>query len=221
MLIQINDLQKKYGQTFVLADVSLQINSGEFIGIVGESGSGKSTLLYTLSGLKTIDHGSILIDSKNIAKLKQNELVIFRRKNFGFIFQENYLINYLTVKENILLPVQQSTKEVEKRVDDLLEFIKVASLAHKFPYSLSVGQKQRIAVARALVNQPLILFADEPTASLDAENARNILSLLSQYRESFGLTIIMVSHNQGEWECFDRIFKIENKTIRGIKGSGS
>lgn len=197
-------------------EVSLNITLGQFVGISGESGIGKSTLLYILAGLKKPTTGEVYYGNQNILYFSEKELLKFRKKNFGFVFQEHFLINYLTSKENILLPVEKINSEIMVRLEKLIEFLKIKDIVDKFPHNLSVGQKQRVSIARALIRNPRYLFADEPTASLDEENSQRVLSLLQLYQKNHNITMIMVSHDHNQREYFDRIIEIKNQSIEDI-----
>mgnify|MGYP006275786151 CR=1 FL=1 len=216
-MIQVKDLEKEFSDFTLFKDVSFEINQGEFVGLVGHSGIGKSTLLYMISGLKESDAGQIIINNHKIHTMSPQELLVLRHNNFGFIFQENYLINYLKVRENILLPVKKFSPEIEERMMELAHFFGISHQLDKFPGELSVGQKQRVSIARALINAPHILFADEPTASLDDENSEKVISLLKQLNQKEDLTIFMVSHDKRQWQYFDRIIELKDKTAVEIR----
>lgn len=193
-----------------LRDISVQFGDKKLYGILGPSGSGKSSLLYLLSGLRKPTKGRVLFDNNDIWSLKSNELAEFRNKNFGFIFQRHFLINYLTALENVLVPVNKDFKKYEGRAKELLCDLGLESCIKKKPFEMSGGQRQRVAIARALINEPKIIFGDEPTASLDHENAIAVMEFLNSYKNH--ATIIVVTHDQS-------ILKEADGQIRIIDGS--
>ncbi|MBR2840566.1 MAG: ABC transporter ATP-binding protein [Bacilli bacterium] len=199
-ILQAVNLSKKYGnknnEFYALKDINLSVNKGEFVMITGKSGSGKSTLMHILSGLDNPTDGSVIIYGQNIGKLSENDLTIFRRKNIGFIYQFYNLIEQLNVYENIVLPLKLDGKKIyENKIDDLLKMLDLHNQKDKYPSELSGGQMQRVAIGRALVIRPKILFADEPTGNLDSVNAYKIMKLLKYYNRRYKQTIIMVTHD--------------------------
>lgn len=182
-----------------LNNISLQVEKGDFIGVMGPSGSGKTTLLNILSGIDNATSGDIFINDKNIAKLKKDDLALFRRRNIGFVFQDFNLLDSLTIRENIGFPLtvdKVSPKIVDKKVDDLIDFLQLNKAANSYPYNVSGGQKQRTAVARALISEPKIIFADEPTGNLDSKSSNNIMNLFNKINLERKVTILMVTHDQ-------------------------
>ncbi len=203
-IIEIDNLTKVYRsfkgakEVAALDGISLTAKKGEFIGVMGPSGSGKTTLLNILSGVDTASGGTVNIEGHNVAKMKQDELALFRRQRIGYIFQDFNLLDSLTLKENIALPLILDKKpphEIEKRVDELMTFFDIAELADKYQYHVSGGQKQRVAAARALATDPAVCFADEPTGNLDSKSAANVMEMLTQMNEQKDCTILMVTHD--------------------------
>lgn len=200
-LIEIKKLNKTYesGEECVMAlcDVNLNIERGEFISVMGPSGSGKSTLLTILGGLNHPTEGDVAVDDISIYKLSLEKLADFRREYLGFIFQSFQLIPYLTVIENVMLPLsitQRNHREQVKMAEDILEKIGLAGKARRLPDQLSGGEQERVAIARALVNSPPILMADEPTGNLDSKTGKEIMDLFKSLNAE-GQTIVMVTHN--------------------------
>ncbi|MEK4512803.1 ABC transporter ATP-binding protein [Paenibacillus sp. FSL K6-2524] len=181
-----------------LEDINLEIQEGEFVGIMGPSGSGKSTLLNILSTIDTPTSGDIIIDNQNIIKMNEEQLSDFRRNKLGFIFQDYNLLDTLTVKENILLPLALSkvpAKEIEQRVNEMADTFGIREILNKYPYHISGGQKQRTAVSRAIVANPSLILADEPTGALDSKSATSLLESLSTLNKVKQATIMMVTHD--------------------------
>ncbi|BAQ09743.1 ABC transporter-like protein [Bacillus sp. OxB-1] len=182
----------------VLKGIDLRVMEGEFVGIMGPSGAGKTTLLNVLATIDRTTEGSILIGDSDISKMKDRELSAFRRDKLGFIFQDYNLLDTLTVKENILLPV--SLGKMKKRVAEdefksIAEILGITELANKYPHEISGGQKQRTSAARALINKPSMVFADEPTGALDSKSASSLLGTLEDVNKKRGVTIMMVTHD--------------------------
>lgn len=201
-MITIKDLTKKYrlGQEVITAldNVSLEIAKGEFICIVGTSGSGKTTLLHIMAGLERPTRGIVAIKDKNITKMKEKDMAIFRRKHMGFIFQSYHLIPSLTALENVSLPLifdGVSTRERMKKSRDLLVQVGLKDRLKNRPTEMSGGQQQRVSIARALINNPQIVFADEPTGNLDTKTSREIMGILTEKLKESQVTLIMVTHD--------------------------
>ena len=204
-IIEIKDICKSFGdkdnRTQVLKDVSLTVAKGEFLSLMGASGSGKSTLLYLLGGLDTPDSGEILLNGKDIAKMRDKELSKLRREGMGFVFQFFNLVQNLTVEDNILLPLVMDGKKPKYYQDRLHELLDTVGLSDKrcsYPAQLSGGQQQRCAIARAVLYEPEILLADEPTGNLDSKSGSEIMALFERINKEKGITILMVTHSQ---EC--------------------
>ena len=200
--IEVNDLVKNYVTGKVRASavnhVSFYVEKGEFIGIMGASGSGKTTILNILSTIDTMSEGQVLYDKVDISGMNEEELSDFRRENLGFIFQDYNLLDTLTIEENIMLPMilnHEKRIEVENRVKDISETLHIGDILTKFPYEVSGGQKQRAACARALVNRPKLILADEPTGALDSKSSAMLLDTLQVMNKELGATILMVTHD--------------------------
>ncbi len=203
-IIRVENVTKTYAsfkgakEHKALDGISFEVKPGEFVGIMGASGSGKTTLLNILAGIDRLTTGSIFIDNKNIADMKDDELSKFRRQNIGYIFQDFNLLDSLTVKENIALPLildKKPPKDIEKTVIELMEFLGIESLSEKYQFNISGGQKQRVATARALANKPKVCFADEPTGNLDSKSSKNVMEMLSEINQEKQSTILMVTHD--------------------------
>ncbi|EOT2959153.1 ABC transporter ATP-binding protein [Clostridium perfringens] len=217
MIIQCKDIKKtfKVGDTSVeiLKGISLEINKGEFTAIIGESGSGKSTFLNILGGIMPCDEGEIVIDEHHIEGLNENELALFRRKNMGFIFQSYNLMPQLTALENVEMPLifsGISKKERIERAKSMLEKVGLADRMNHKPSELSGGQQQRVSIARALINNPSVILADEPTGNLDSKTTIEILDLLKELNKNFNTTFVVVTHSQVVYEYADRVIKMED-----------
>ncbi len=198
-ILQVHQVSKQYGGVKALEQVSLTVEPGEFIALMGPSGCGKSTLLNLLGAIDTPTHGDIRLDGVNIATLGDNELTRIRREKMGYIFQTFNLLSTLTVAENVALPLALigglSSKTLQHRVREALEQVGLAHRIDFFPAQLSGGEMQRTAIARALIHQPRLILADEPTGNLDSENGENILSQLRALSTHSGQTIIMATHS--------------------------
>ena len=220
VVLEAANEKKVYGDRgnihIALKDIDLQISEGEFVGIMGPSGAGKSTLLNVLSTIDVPTGGYIKINGKNITNLEEEELARFRREQLGFIFQDFNLLDTLTAKENILLPLALSNvshKEIEKRLKHIAEIFAIERILDQYPYELSGGQQQRTAAARAIITNPSLLFADEPTGSLDSKSAHNLLQTLSTLNESEKATILMVTHDAYAASFCKRVLVIKDGMI--------
>ena len=216
-LIQINKLSKSFREgeqtRKVLQSLDLRIHRGEIIVLLGRSGSGKSTLLNLLSGIDLPDSGEIIIDGINLTRQNEQERTLFRRRNIGFVFQFFNLIPTLTVAENLLLPLELNDRADEtgkNRVQQLLEDVGLGDRANSFPDRLSGGEQQRIAIARALVHDPLLLLADEPTGNLDFETGKKIIDLLDKLVRQRGKNMVMATHSRDVIGLADRVFAVRN-----------
>ena len=217
-ILETKDLRKIYGsgdtEVKALDGVNLRVENGEFVAIVGTSGSGKSTLLHMLGGLDRPTSGSVIVDGKDIFRLKDEALTIFRRRKIGFVFQSYNLIPVLNVYENIVLPVQLDGRRVDE--DFIGKIVKTLGLDGRLdalPSQLSGGQQQRVAIARALAAKPAIILADEPTGNLDSKTSQDVLGLLKVTSQKFSQTIVMITHNEEIAQMADRIIRIEDGRI--------
>lgn len=218
-MIQINGLEKSYGTLQVLKGINLEIADRSVISIVGASGAGKSTLLHLIGTLDKPDKGKVLIDGTDLYTLSDKELAAYRNQNIGFVFQFHHLLPEFTAAENVALPAMiagKSKAEAMKRAEELLDFLKLKErLTHK-PSQLSGGEQQRVAVARALVNNPKLILADEPSGNLDSENASKLHQLFFDLRDQFHQTFIVVTHNNELAEMSDRKITIKDgQIVRG------
>lgn len=197
-IIECRDVVRSFGEPplVILKSLSFSVEKGEFIGITGRSGSGKSTLLYVMSGLDDLSSGEVIISGKNIHDLEGEELHRFRNRNMGFVFQFHFLLPELTALENILMPPRKYKEEKKKEgyALSLMEQFHVIHCRNKLPSQMSGGEMQRTAIARALVMEPEILFADEPTGNLDSENGEIVMEIFEKVNRDFGTTIFMVTH---------------------------
>jgi lipoprotein-releasing system ATP-binding protein len=207
---------KKYGSIEVLKDISLQIQPSEIVSIVGASGAGKSTLLHILGTLDKADSGKIFLDKIELSQLDNKALAKVRNEKIGFIFQFHNLMAELTAKENICLPAwigKKNKEETEKRAEVLLDALKISHRANHLPSELSGGEQQRVAVARALINSPKFVFADEPSGNLDTKNAEELHSLFFELRNTFGCSFVIVTHNPSLAERSDRTIELKDGRI--------
>lgn len=220
-ILKTSNLKKYYGngENLVKAidNANIDIKEGEFVAIIGKSGSGKSTLLHIMGGLDNPTEGKVYINDKDIFSLKEEELVIFRRRNIGFIFQNFNLIPSLNVWENITLPVGLDGKEINKPfVTDIINSLGLESKVDTLPNTLSGGQQQRVAIARALVARPAIILADEPTGNLDSKTSDEVMSLLKTMIKKYNQTLVMITHDETIAQMADRVIYIEDgKVVKG------
>ena len=201
-ILEVKNLKKTYNncgnETEVLHNISFRVDEGEFVCIMGASGSGKTTLLNCISTIDSITSGEVYLDNKNMRNLKSKDLSAFRRKKIGFIFQDYNLIDTLTIFENIALALSINgvkEKEIKERVISISKKLQIDSVLQKYPYEISGGQKQRCACARAIVNEPVLILADEPTGALDSISSKKLMELLSYMNSDLNETIIMVTHD--------------------------
>ncbi len=219
-ILKVENLSKVYGknQTKVLAldNISFKVNKGEFVAIVGASGSGKSTLLHLIGGVDRPTSGKVFIEGKNIYNLNDDELAIFRRRQIGLIYQFYNLIPILNVEENITLPLDLDNRDVNKtKLDELIETLGLTKRRKHLPNELSGGQQQRTSIGRAMITNPAIILADEPTGNLDSKSSDEIVELLKRSNRDYKQTIIMITHNMEIAKVADRIIKIEDGKIVG------
>lgn len=219
-ILEVRQLSKVYGdkQAFqeVLKEINLDVDEGEFISIMGPSGSGKTTLLNVLSSIDYMTKGSITINGKQLEKLSNKQLSDIRKKDIGFIFQDYNILNTLTVKENIMLPlsVQKLDKKImHERYQRIVEALNISDISDKYPSELSGGQRQRTSAARAFINLPSIIFADEPTGALDSKSTLDLLKRLKYMNEEFNTTILMVTHDPVAASFSNRVVMLKDGQI--------
>lgn len=219
-ILEVTNLCKTYGKgdTMVKAldNVSFSVEKGEFVAISGPSGSGKSTLLHILGGVDVPTKGSVVINQTDISNLDETALAIFRRRQIGLIYQFYNLIPILTVQENLTLPLLlDGRKPDEKQISTLVKRLGLENRLDHLPNQLSGGQQQRVSIGRALVNNPALMLADEPTGNLDSENSKEIISLLRQFNKDFNQTVIIITHDEKIANSADRVITIEDGKITG------
>ena len=215
-LLAAQHIHKQYGTVDILKGVDLSIERGEVVSIVGSSGAGKSTLLHILGTLDKADKGTVMLNGETISGLQGNALAHFRNRHIGFVFQFHHLLPEFTALENVCIPGWLSdTKknEVKRRAEELLTLLGLKERLQHKPSALSGGEQQRVAVARALINQPAIVFADEPTGNLDSANARDLHQLFFELRKTFTQTFLIVTHNEELAQLSDRILHMRDGKI--------
>ena len=212
-MIELKGVRKSYGANEVLKGIDLRIEEQDYLVILGASGSGKSTLLNILSGLEKPDQGEVLYDGANIASLSENQLTKFRKDNIAFIFQQYYLLQELTVVQNVKMGAHLAKNQ------DYLPIIEAMGLKekiHQYPSELSGGEQQRVAIARALAKKPKVLFLDEPTGALDEATGRQILSYIAQMKKELGFTLVMVTHNEHIAQLANTVVRVNSGQIQDI-----
>lgn len=226
-ILRVNNIEKYYGKkgnvTKAINDISFSVEKGEFVGVMGASGSGKTTLLNCISTIDKVTSGHIYLEGKDITEIKEKSLSKFRRERLGFIFQDFNLLDTLTVYENIALALtvqRVNNKELDKRVKGIGEKLNISDIFNKYPYEISGGQKQRTAAARAIITNPALVLADEPTGALDSKSAKILLETLEYLNENLNATIMMVTHDAFTASYSSRILfikdgKIFNEIIKG------
>ncbi|MEO0203037.1 MAG: ABC transporter ATP-binding protein [candidate division WOR-3 bacterium] len=222
-MIQLENIKKSYKdpkEILVLDNMNLEINQGEIVSIIGPSGSGKTTLLNLIGIIDDPNEGIVRVLGRDVKNLNENEKASFRNENIGFIFQIPHLIDELTIFENVLIPGLISHKflngKIKKRAIELMEYMGLSEKINNFPYEISGGEKRRVEIARALINNPKILIADEPTSNLDPNLKFSIMELIYKVRQDFGTTIIFSTHDYEILKYADKIYKIENKKLKLI-----
>jgi putative ABC transport system ATP-binding protein len=220
-ILEVNNLKKIYTTRFggtkvkALNDISFAVNKGEYVAIMGESGSGKTTLLNILAALDKATSGQVLLNGKEIISIKEKEISAFRRKNLGFVFQDFNLLDTFSLKDNILLPLVLSGinyEEMESKLKKIAAELSINDILEKYPYEVSGGQKQRAAIARAIITEPKLILADEPTGALDSHSAYDLLSILADINNN-GQTILMVTHSAKVASCSKRVLFIKDGEI--------
>jgi lipoprotein-releasing system ATP-binding protein len=215
-MISVKNISKKYGSLEVLKDVSLEIKKGEIVSIVGSSGAGKSTLLQIMGTLTKVDSGLLEINSKKINSLTSSELAVFRNNEIGFVFQAHHLLPEFTALENVCLPSWikgTSKKEALKKGTELLTIFGLSERLNHKPMELSGGEQQRVAVARALINNPSVVFADEPSGNLDTNAAKSLHDLFFKLRNEFEQTFVIVTHNRDLAKMSDRMLEMKDGVL--------
>ena len=217
-ILETKNLKKYYGQepniTRALDGVDVQVERGEFVSIIGTSGSGKSTLLKMLGGLDIPSSGSVKIGGREIGKMNDEQLTVFRRRNIGFVFQNYNLVPILNVYQNIVLPIELDGNKVDKSyVKEIIRLLHLEEKLDNLPNNLSGGQQQRVAIARALASKPAIILADEPTGNLDSRTSLEVMQLLKMTSTEFSQTLVMITHNPELAQIADRMIHIEDGKI--------
>ena len=223
-MIDLQGITKSFGSLQVLKGIDLHIDRGEVVSIVGPSGAGKTTLLQIIGTLDRPDAGSLCVDSVDVSALSQKKLADFRNRHIGFVFQFHQLLPEFTALENIMIPAYiagTSQKAAKERAQELLQFMGLSDRAHHKPNELSGGEKQRIAVARALVNNPAVILADEPSGSLDSKNKQELHQLFFDLRDQFGQTFVIVTHDEQLATITDRTIHMRDGLLEAPAVSGS
>lgn len=229
-VLKLNNVKKYYGKkssliTKAVNGISFSVEEGEFVAIMGASGSGKTTLLNCISTIVQVTSGTIMVDKKDITEMEENDLADFRKNELGFIFQDFNLLDTLTIEENISLSLiinKENPKKIDEMILDIAKKLDIQNILKKYPYEVSGGQKQRCACARALINQPKLILADEPTGALDSKSSRMLLETMSSMNRELKATILMVTHDSFSASFCNRVLflkdgKIFNEMIKGEK----
>lgn len=219
-ILRLDHIQKYYGNqgnlTKAIDDISFSVHAGEFVGIMGASGSGKTTMLNCISTIDTVSAGHIFLDGTDVTEIKEKELARFRRENLGFIFQDFNLLDTLTISENIALALtinKVPVEQIDGKVQEIAATLNITDILDKYPYQVSGGQKQRCACARAIINKPKLILADEPTGALDSHSSQMLLSTMQSINEQLGATILMVTHDAFSASYAERILFLRDGVI--------
>ncbi len=217
-IVKMEHVTKIYGEgntrVWALDDVNLTVNKGEIVAVVGASGSGKSTLLHVMGGVDTPNEGNVIVDGKDITRLTDEEMAVFRRRKIGFVFQAYHLIPVLTVEENIKMPILLDHRKPDRDyIDHIIEMLGLKDRRKHLPNQLSGGQQQRAAIARALANRPALILADEPTGALDSKNGNEVITLLQDSVKKLDQTLVLITHNIDLAREADRIVRITDGKI--------
>ena len=217
-IVKMEHVTKIYGEgntrVWALDDVNLTVNKGEIVAVVGASGSGKSTLLHVMGGVDTPNEGNVIVDGKDITRLTDEEMSVFRRRKIGFVFQAYHLIPVLTVEENIKMPILLDHRKPDRDyIDHIIEMLGLKDRRKHLPNQLSGGQQQRAAIARALANRPALILADEPTGALDSKNGNEVITLLQDSVKKLDQTLVLITHNIDLAREADRIVRITDGKI--------
>ena len=222
-ILKVENLCKTYGkgeaEVKALKNVSFSLEKGEFAAVVGESGSGKSTLLNCIGALDTPTSGSIFIDGQNLFSMKEEKRTIFRRRNIGFIFQSFQLVPELNIEQNIVFPLLLDYRKPDpKKVNEILNMLGLTERREHLPSQLSGGQQQRVAIGRALITQPKLILADEPTGNLDSKNIQDVMDMLTTASRHYQQTILIITHNKNLTASVDRVFQVSDGVLTDLGG---
>ena len=225
-LLEVQNISKTYGKgeiaVHALKNASFSVPKGEFVAVVGASGSGKSTLLNMIGALDTPTAGKVLIDGTDTFQMNDRELTIFRRRNIGFIFQSFQLVSELNVEQNIIFPLLLDYRKPDpKKVTEILNLLGLTERRHHLPGQLSGGQQQRVAIGRALITQPKLILADEPTGNLDSKNNQDVIDMLTSASRRFKQTILMITHNNNLTASVDRVFRVSDGILKDLGGTAN
>ena len=215
MSLKLTNLAKRYGESTVFANVSLQVDGGEFVAIVGESGVGKSTLLNCMAGLDSWDEGTVFLGGANLGAMADDDRALLRRRQVGFVFQAFHVLPHLDVAQNVGLPLLLLGEPDDARVEAMLGAVGMAGLGARLPQTLSGGQLQRVAIARALVHRPSLLLADEPTGNLDPTTAARVMDALIAQTREHGASLVLVTHSEAAAARADRVLHLRSDGISG------